>query len=377
MTIGHPAKAPDIGIVGIVFLLLFLGLLAITSASGEESERVFGVQYGFLQHQILSGVLPGLAGMAVLYFLPQRTLKAFAFPLFLATLLLLILVFIPTFSYSAGGAQRWISFGGFTAQPAEFVKLAFVIYLGAWFAARKEKVHTFGEGLVPFLLLVGILAIFLILQPDISTFGIIAMTAFIMYVAAGGNFIHIGAMILLGAGSLGALILTAPYRLERVTTFFNPDIDPLGMSFQTKQALLAVGSGGTTGVGIGASFQHALLPEPVGDMIFAIWSEETGFIGAMSLLILFLLFAWRGLQIARNVPDRFLALLAVGITSWIALQGLINISSVIGVLPLTGIPLPFISYGGSALAVTLAACGLLFHISRYMRFSTHKGRGKR
>src|SRR3989338_4302421 len=365
----HALHQPDALLIALVCMLLGAGLIALSSASAETSMRVFGTSYGFVEHQLLFGILPGLAGMAFFYFIPHTTVRSFALPFFLGSIFLLILAFVPAFSYSAGGAQRWVQFGELSIQPAELTKLSFIIYIAAWLAGRKKQVVSTAEGLLPFLGLLGILAVFLILQPDISTLGIIAIIACAMYFAAGARLLHMVAIALLGVGALAILVWSAPYRMERVMTFLNPGSDPQGASFQTQQALVAVGSGGTWGMGLGASNQNSILPEPVGDSIFAIWGEETGFAGSLFLVALFLLFAWRGFLIARATSDRFAHVAAVGIVVWISVQAYINIASTVGVIQLSGIPLPFMSYGGSAMAANLSACGLLFHISRYAKFS--------
>ncbi|MBI2462660.1 MAG: putative lipid II flippase FtsW [Candidatus Spechtbacteria bacterium] len=346
--------------------LFSVGLVILSSASGGESQYVFGNIYGYLQHQLIYGVGLGLIGGFIFYFLPYKILHSLALPFYLTSLFLLILIFVPGFAYAAGGAQRWIHIGSFLMQPSEITKLTFVIYLAAWFASKKNEVQNIGTGLVPFTILVGMLAFFLFLQPDISTLILIGLTAGFMYIVAGGKIQHFAFLGVLGVIGLFILIQIAPYRLERISTFLNPQTDPMGISYHLNQALLAEGSGGLWGVGIAQGQQsHNFLPEPMGDSIFAVWSEETGFVGAISLILLFLIFIWRGLKIARDSNDRFSSMLALGITSWIGIQAFINIGSITGVLPLMGIPLPFISYGGSAMVSTLAASGLLLQISRH------------
>ena len=204
-------------------------------------------------------------------------------------------------------------------------------------------------------------------QSDLSTFAILFSVAIIMYFVGGGYIKHL-ALLGASAASIAALfIYFTPYRLNRVLSILNPRDDPLGVGFQLNQALLAIGSGGLFGLGIGQSRQNAIIPEAIGDSIFAIWSEETGFLGGIILITLFLLFIWRGFRIAKRLDDRFAALLLIGITSWIGIQAFVHIGSVIGLLPITGIPLPFISYGGSMMVATLAATGLMLQISRYAR----------
>ncbi len=358
-------KMPDRSLLIDIGLLISVGFIALSSASVAQSQRVFGNVYGYLAHQFLFGTLLGLVLGLVLYFMPHELLKKVAFPFYLVSLFFLVLVFVPPFSHGAGGAQRWITLGTFTFQPSEFVKLSFVIYLAAWLESRKKIIKDAEKGLVPFLILVGVLAIFLILQPDVSTLGIVAITAAFMYLAGGGKLSHLGIMLASGLAMLFVLVKATPYRFQRILTFLHPQTDPLGISYQINQALLAIGSGGLLGLGIGASRNAIIIPESMGDSIFAVWSQETGFIGSIVLLVLFVFFAWRGLRIARSAPDRFLSLAAVGIVTWITMQAFVNIGSSVGVLPITGLSLPFISYGGTSMIAVLGASGFLLHISRY------------
>src|SRR3989338_7830535 len=319
------ARKPDIFLAVIIFLLIALGLVALFSASTEESQEVFGNIRGYLQHQLVFGVFLGLIAALAFYLTPYTLLRPFALPIFLMVLFLLIFVFIPPFSRMSGGAQRWIEFGGISLQPSEVANLGFIIYLAAWIEARRRDVKKINEGLIPFLILVGILGFLLILQPDMGTLGVIALTSALMYVVGGGSIGHLAIMLAGGTSIFFILIKTSSYRFERLLSFFNSNIDPLGISYQINQALLAVGSGGLTGLGIGYSQQkYTLLPEPMGDSIFAVWGEETGFIGGIIIVALFLLFIWRGLRIARGVDDRFASLLAIGITIWIGTQAFIN-----------------------------------------------------
>ncbi len=240
-----------------------------------------------------------------------------------------------------------------------------LLNLFTWLKKRGNEIKSFWEGVFPFLIMTGFLGGLLILQPAIGTTGIILISAAIMFFSAGARFFHIVCCLMLGILLLIILIKVAPYRLERIETFLNPDADPLGKSYQVNQALIAIGSGGIGGVGLGNSGQrYHYIPEPMGDSIFAIYAEELGFIGSVSLIGLFILFAWRGIKIALNSDDKFAKFTTIGIVSWITIQAFLNIAGISKFLPLTGVPLPFISYGGSALAITLIASGLLLNISR-------------
>jgi cell division protein FtsW len=249
------------------------------------------------------------------------------------------------------------------------MKMAFILYLAAWLSEKGEKkVADFNEGLVPFLAILLLIGFLIIKQPDTGTLGLICFIAMSIFFAAGAHVKHIFGLIGLGFASIAVLILLAPYRLARMTVFLNPDHDPAGAGYQVSQALLAVGSGGLLGAGLGQSRQKFnYLPEPVTDSIFAVLAEEFGFMGTTVLVCLFLYLAWRGLRIAQGAPDMFGRLIVVGVVSWITIQAFINISAIIGLIPLTGIPLPLISYGGTSLAVILASIGIVLNISKHSR----------
>lgn len=362
----HAQGRVDAPLLGSAALLLVVGLAVLTSASSTLSQEQFGHPWGFTARQLLFGV----GGGGVLLFFGQkisyRVWKSFALPFLLGTALLLFAVFIPEISYEAGGASRWVSIGGFTFQPSELIKVSLIMYLAAWLSARNRKGISAQEGLLPFLAIVGIIGMLLVMQPDLSTFGVLALTATILYFVSGTPLWHTGAIFMVGAGLLAFLIRIAPYRFNRILSFINPGLDPQGIGYQIHQALLAIGSGGLFGRGIGFSRQKFFyLPEPIGDSIFAIMAEETGFAGVTLLLALFVFFAWRGFTIARNAPDDFGRLLAFGLTAWIIIQALLNIAGNLQLGPITGITLPFVSYGSSSLAVTLFSVGILLNISRH------------
>ena len=289
-----------------------------------------------------------------------------------------LLVFIPGVGVGAQGATRWIDLGPFTFQPAEFLKLTFILYLATWLASRTEKISgmkesfnspkkkEFSQTLFAFLFIVFLIGTMMILQPNISTMVIIFIIGAVMYFVAGMPTWH---FLLMGAAGMGVvllLILKGGYRMKRFIVFLNPEIDPMGMSYQLQQAKIAIGSGGLLGLGLGMSRQKfGFLPTPMSDSIFAIFAEETGFIGAFCLLLLFFFFAWKGFHLAKESRDRFSRLTAFGITFWIIFQSFVNIGAMIGILPLTGVPLPFFSYGSSALISELMAMGILLNISKY------------
>jgi len=339
-------------------ILATVGILMVYDSSVAIALRDFGDPYYFVREQVKWLVL-GFLGFAIFSRFPYSIFRQFAVPIIVGTLVLLLAVFIPGFGIHALGGRRWLNFGLFVVQPAELAKLAMVIYLSAWFST-KEKGR-----LGAFLLLTGMVVGLVLLEPDMGTATTILLTALSLYFLSGapiGHFLTIIPLLLVG---LGGLAIAQPYRLRRVTTFLNPDLDPLGSSYQIRQILLALGSGGLFGVGLGKSRQkYEYLPEANTDSIFAILGEETGFIGATIVILLFLFLVWRCFKIARRIQDPFGKLLALGVGSWIGIQSFVNIGSMVAIMPLTGVPLPLISYGGSNLVITLGALGMVYNISK-------------
>jgi cell division protein FtsW len=359
-------KKPDYILLGIIASLLIVGLVALFSSSIMESQKDYGNAHAYFLHQLLFGVGGGSIAGFIAYKVHYKKWRSFALPMLLSAIILLIFVLIPSFSEVAGGARRWLALGDFSFQPSELAKLSLIIYLAAWLEARQKALRSWNEGLFPFLLILGSVGGLILLQPDVGTFGVIALFAAIMFFGSGASIVHIGAIAALGIGLLFFLAKLEPYRMARLISFFDRAQDPLGISYQINQALLAIGSGGMFGVGLWHSIQkYSSLPEPMTDSIFAVWAEETGFLGAIFLVSLFVAFGFRGFQIASHAHDRFGKLLALGITFWILSQALINIGSMVGFVPLTGIPLPFVSYGGSSMVVTLAGVGILLNISKH------------
>lgn len=349
-------------------ILLAFGLLMIMSAGVSYGQVRFDDSYYFFKQQILGLVIGGV----VLYItanIDYHLWRRLVMPIFGIAVILLIMVFIPGIGVNVYGANRWIELGPIMFQPSEVMKLAIVLYLAAWLSEKGErKVADFNEGLVPFLGILLLIGFLIIKQPDTGTLGVICLIAMSIFFTAGAQVKHLLSLVGAGFAFLGVLILLAPYRLARLAVFLNPDHDPSGAGYQVSQALLAVGSGGLFGAGLGQSRQKFnYLPEPVTDSIFAVIGEEFGFIGAVLLILLFLYLAWRGLRIAQGAPDMFGKLLVVGVVAWIIFQSFINISAIIGLIPLTGIPLPLISYGGTSLAVILAALGIVLNVSRQSR----------
>ncbi len=369
---------PDYILIIAVALLLIFGILILTSVSVSFSQEKFGNPYYYLKRQILLGIIPGITLLFLAFYFPLKLLKKWAPFLLLINLILVAMVFLPKIGLTVGGATRWLSLGeNITFQPSEFLKLTFILYLASWLTFRtsfkkslKEKKisfhkNSFTQTLIAFLIIIGLISLLLILQPHISTLGIIILLGLLMYFLAGTPFWHSLLITLFGIGGLLYLIKTAAYRIERWLVFLNPEIDPMGIGYQLKQSLITIGSGGIFGLGLGMSRQKfGFLPQPMTDSIFAIFSEEAGFLGVIILISLFLIILWRGFKISKEVKDNFAKLAALGISSWLVLQAFVNIGSMIGILPLTGIPLPLISYGGSHLVAELIGIGILLNISK-------------
>lgn len=360
----RPGKM-DYSLAIIVFALIVIGLIMISSASVVISYEKTGGNYFYLQRQIIFMVV-GLVAMIAFSLIDYHFWRKIALPLMIISLVFLGIVLLPYFASPSHGANRWIIIGWANFQPSEFAKLAIIIYLSGWLARRKDDVKSFSRGFLPFLFILAIVIFLIMREPDLGTMAIIAGSAAIVFFIAGASWIH----VVLGAGSgimvIFALILSAPYRLNRLFAFLKPESDPSGIGYQIKNAMIAVGSGGLWGLGFGNSRQKYLyLPEAHTDAIFAVIVEEIGFIRASSIIILFVLLGYRGFKIAKEASDDFGRYLATGITAWFVLQAFINLAAILGLIPLTGVPLPFISYGGSSLVISLAAVGILLNISKY------------
>ena len=352
----------------LIALLLGAGLFILGSASMGLSTRQFGQPYYYFLHQLLFGVVPGLFLMYIGAHVPYHQWKRFSLLLLLFSIVLMSLVLIPQIGFMHGGARRWLPLGSFSFQPSELLKFAFIVYLATWLEARSSEIRSFVSGLLPFLIMSGVGALFLILHPDIGTLGVLLLAVSILFAVSGGTWRQILMMVILGAIVLGVLAYLEPYRMKRFVTFIWPSFDPQGIGYQSRQALIAIGSGGFWGRGFALSRQKfSYLPEPMGDSIFAITAEELGFIGSMAIIILYILFYLRGVFIVRLAGDVFGKLLGTGILLLVMIQAFINIAAISGLAPLTGVPLSFISYGGSALAIMMGEIGVLLNISRAKR----------
>lgn len=360
-------KRSDYFLIGAVACLLLLGIVIVMSVSAAVAQQKFGSATFYLFRHLIFGLIPGTILGFVAYKIPLTRLKKWIPHLLLLNLFLMVLVFVPGIGMKLGNAQSWLNLRFTSFQPSEPLKLIFILYLASWLAARTEKTKKeFSITLLAFLALLGVITLLLALQPDVGTLGIIALTGVLMYFLAGTPFHHSIVIILGGIIGLGILTKIAPYRLNRFMVLINQNVDPMGAGWQIKQALIAVGSGGIFGTGLGMSVQKfGYLPEPMADSIFACFAEETGLIGGLMLIFFFLAITWLGFNIAKKAKNNFEKLTAVGIISWLSVQALINIGAMLKILPLTGVPLPFISYGGSAMITELTGIGILLNISKH------------
>jgi len=347
----------DKNLLVLIITFIFIGLVAIADASAPQALNTFGNKFHLFRLQLMWSVV-GFIAMYITSIVNYKFWEKIANFLFFVSIFFLLIVLLPHLGFKALGARRWIDFGFFSFQPSELVKFTLAIFLAK--VASKNK--SFASYFVPVVLVTGLI----MLQPDLGTTLIVAIIGFGQIFISNINMMYFISSFIAGiVGTIG-LILVSPYRRERLSTFLKMEADPLGSSYHIRQVLLGLGSGGIFGVGLGSSRQKYLfLPEASTDSIFAIIAEELGLIGALIIISLFVFYIYKGLHIAKNAPDEFGRVLAVGLTLWIGGQAFLNIASMVALVPLTGIPLPFISYGGSSLVTVMAACGILLNISKY------------
>ncbi len=361
---GHRAS-PDYVYMGMAIMLVLFGLVMIASSSVVISLESYNQTYAFVLRQAIALGIGTIAALVMMKFDYHR-FRALATPLLIGSFILILMVFIPGLGKASKGAARWIDLGIFQLQPSELLKISYILYLAAWFERRGKRIKSMQEGLIPFFILLVPLIFFLIIQRDLGTLLVTLVTVGIMYFASGAPYWQIGSGLAVGVILILGLILIAPYRMQRLTTFLHPEADKLGAGYHINQSVLAVGSGGVFGLGFGNSIQkHLYLPEPHTDSIFAIMVEELGFLRAFVVLAAIGFFAYRGYYIAVRAGDDFGRMAAFGITTWLLFQSLINIGAILGLIPLTGVPLPFISYGGTSLVVSLIGVGIVLNISKY------------
>lgn len=347
-------------------VLVAMGITIFISASLGLLSRSDALYSSVVFNHLFFGLGLGAIGFAFTSRIHYRKWRTYSFHIFAATLLLTTLVFVPGIGFRHGGASRWIDLGFTSLQPSELLKIGYLFYMAAWLSGAKDKVATIKKGLIPFIVITGIVGVVMLLQPDTATFGVMVFGGLAMYIVAGADLRHLLVLGLSGLAVLAILVFQRPYLMQRVQTFINPSTDATGSGYQIQQSLIAIGSGQLTGRGFGQSIQKFnFLPEPIGDSIFAVASEEFGFVGSLTIILVICFFAFQVFKIATRAPDPFGGLLAVGIGILMVSQSFLNIASMLGVFPLSGLPLVFVSHGGTALACSLAALGILCNISRY------------
>ncbi len=369
MATALPRHQMDYTLLVSMLAIIGIGLVILTSAGTVVGHEKFQDTYYFIKHQVLFGVLPGLVLGLLFLRIDYHWLERYAALIMGAGLVLLVAVLIPGVGVKLNTAARsWFVVGGYSVQPAEFAKLALIIFLSYYLSRRANALTQFETGFVP-ALIVGLVPVGLVvLQPDVGTASILFAIVFGMLFLSGARVAHLGMLAMLGAAAFIFLVFAQPYRTARLTIFLHPELYPLGIGYHVNQALLAVGSGGLTGLGLGHSRQKFdYLPEVQADSIFAVMSEEMGFL-FVACFMTALLFLWlRGLRAARGAPDAFGRLLTGGIVIWLTVQSFLNIGAMVGLMPLTGVPLPLVSHGGSALITTMVAMAIVLNVSSYGR----------
>ena len=350
---------PNITLFVTICILVVIGLLALATSSVPLSMKVTNNANYYFVHQLLYGLLPGLILGFIAFKTPLHKLKKLSLPIFVVAYILMLLVFVPGLSKSEWGATRWLNLGFASFQPAEVLKLAMIIYLAAILNNEKDR-----RKFTAFAIIAGLVFISLLLQKDMGTLIVLFSIAFIMFFCSKTPIKQTLAIFLLSIGGFIALIAFAPYRVKRLMTFLHPEADPLGSGYHINQALISVGSGGLFGSGLGFSIQKfGFVPQSISDSIFSIFAEETGFAGCLLLIGLFLILFYSVLSISKRVNDEYLRLIAIGVGSWLIVQAFVNIGAMVNLVPLTGIPLPFVSYGGTHLIAELIGCGILLNVS--------------
>jgi len=359
--------AGDKSLLIAVGIIVVFGLVMLASASSVVGYTKFGNSYHYFTHQ-LQGLFLGLVGGYFASRIDYHLWRKYALICLIFSILILLTVFIPGVAAEHGTARSWINVFGFSLQPSELVKIFFLLYLAAWLEAREKRIGDFYEGTGPFVVVLGIIALLMILQPDLGTLSIITLVSLIVYFVGGGPFKHIAVMGALGIAALVLLVSFKPYQMDRFRCLQDPSFSPNDICYQINQSLIAIGSGGWFGRGLGESRQKFMyLPEVSGDSIFPIIAEEVGLVFSALLVLGYLFIFYRGYKIAKNAPDAFGRILSLGIVSWITLQAILNIGGMANILPMTGVPLPFISYGGTAIMSVLIATGILINISKQTR----------
>ncbi len=361
-----PGKVDKFLLVVTIALILF-GLLIFSSASLGLIARSTDGPSDVIFSQLVLGLGAGLIGAFFAYKIPYTYFRRASFWILIASIIVSMLVFT-SLGFEFGGARRWLSLGPISFQPAEFLKFGFILFFSSWLATIKDDIKSIKYGVLPIVIILIIVALPLLLQPDHGTFLALFASGIAMIIVAGMKWKHLFVLVISAAIILLVIAFFKPYMMERLTTFINPNYDPLGSSYQLRQSLIAVGSGGIFGNGLGQSVQKfSYLPEPVGDSIFAVYAEEFGFIGSVILIFIFVLLFWRGMRLAKKSGDRFISIVIVGFMVLIIGQSFLNIGAMIGIFPLTGVPLIFVSHGGTAFMFSLIEIGFVLQLTRYIK----------
>lgn len=345
--------------------LLLIGLIMLTSASGPTAIQKFGDPYQYVKHQFLFGILPGLVLFVIAANIEPRFWKHWSGWIFAGAVILLGLALVPGVGAANGAARSWLAIAGITVQPGELAKPAIILFLASRFEAMgADAAADHKQGLLLFAAVLAAVCALFMAQPDMGTMTVVVCAAAAVFFMAGASWVHLGLMAVAAGASFTLLIRSSQYRVDRLVTLLHPEQDPQGIGYHINQAFLAIGSGGLFGLGLGHSRQKFLfLPEVIHDSIFAVMAEETGLILSLAFLGLLLAFFWRGLAIARGASDRFGRMVVAGVMAWLFSQTIFNIGSMVGLIPITGLPLPFVSYGGTAMVTLLGTLGIVVSVS--------------
>ncbi len=353
---------------GIVLSLVIIGIIMFISASLGILNKNESKFYAVIFNQLIYGLFGGLIALYFGLRIPYKFWRQYSIPIFIASIILTMLVFVPGLGFAHGGSSRWVNIFGISFQPVEFLKIGFIIYFATWLSWVKGRVKDIRFSLLPLIILLGIITLILINQPDTKSLILITATGLVMLFVSGTPWKYILGMLAVSLIAFIILAFTTPYLKSRINTFLNPDKNGSTSSYQIQQSLIAVGSGGIIGRGLGQSIQKFnYLPEPQGDSIFAVVGEEMGFVGSVLLICLYVAFAMRGYRIAHLAPDSFSKLFVIGVITIITAQSFMNIASIIGVFPLTGVPLVFMSHGGTALLLDIGLMGIVLNISKFQK----------
>ncbi len=362
-------KSVDIILLILIAVLAIAGFFIFSSASLGLLARDGASFSSVAFNQFFFGIIGGGLALLITSSIYYRLWRQYALYIFIAGALFTLAVFIPGLGMTHAGATRWLDIGITTVQPSEFLKIAFVIYVATLLSGTHKAIESWRYGILPFIGVLGVVGVIMLALPDTDTFMIMVGAGMAMFLTAGARFRHIAALAGVGLILLAIVAFARPYVMDRITTFLNPGSDPLGSGYQIEQSLIAVGSGGVFGRGYGQSIQKfEYLPEPIGDSIFAVYAEEFGFIGSTILILMLAFFTFRGYKIATQAEDVFGMLLVVGFMTLIVSQAFLNIAAMLGVAPLSGLPLPFISHGGTAMIAIMASLGIVLNVSKYRIF---------